>query len=93
MCIRDSKKGYALRLCPEHPKGRYVFEHVLVMEEELGRYLLPDENVHHKNGVRDDNRRENLELWVKPQPKGCRAEDALAWAHEIIRRYEKSPAA
>jgi len=58
------------------------------MEEMLGRYLLPGETVHHRNGVRDDNRPENLELWTGPQPTGIRASDAIAWAHEILARYE-----
>jgi hypothetical protein len=53
----------------------------------VGRYRLPHETVHHLNGVRDDNRPENLELWTRPQPTGIRTRDALAWAHEIIALY------
>lgn len=85
------RRGYMMVLSPGHPradKARYVFEHILVMEESLGRYLQSGENVHHLNGIRDENRPENLELWTRPQPTGIRATDALAWAHEIIRRHE-----
>jgi hypothetical protein len=73
-----------------HPRAKtngYVFEHIVVMESMLGRPMLPDESVHHRNGVRDDNRPENLELWVRPQPSGIRKDDAVAWAREILKRY------
>ena len=83
--------GYVMMRVPDHPRARnnggYVFDHILAMEQLLGRRLFPDETIHHRNGVKDDNRPENLELWVRPQPSGIRAADALAWAEEIIRRY------
>ncbi len=85
-----NKDGYAVLHRTLHGgKEKYRLEHVVVMERILGRPLLPDETVHHKNGVRDDNRDDNLELWVSNHPTGQRITDVVMWAKEMLRRYDK----
>lgn len=64
-----------------------VLQHRQVMGEHIGRPLRKDENVHHKNGDRADNRLENLELWTKSQPAGQRVSDKVKWAKEILAEY------
>jgi hypothetical protein len=73
-----TKGGYVVHKAD----GVRVVQHRAVMERMLGRTLRSFETVHHKNGVRHDNRPSNLELWTRPQPSGQRPEDLVAWVVE-----------
>ena len=87
------RNGYVLVFVGrDHPSATpgskgYALEHRLVVERVIGRQLERHESVHHKNGIRDDNRPTNLELWASlPQPGGQRVADLVAF---VVKHYPK----
>lgn len=86
---REMRGGYIYLRIPrtETEPPREGFEHRIVMERHIGRSLHPEETVHHKNGQRDDNRAENLELFSSRHGPGHRIVDQIEHAIETLRLY------
>ena len=85
------RHGYIRIRALGHPNvasNGYVLEHVKVMGEMVGRPLTRGETVHHRNGVRHDNRPENLELWASNHCSGQRVVDLVAHAKEVLAKYD-----
>lgn len=80
--VRIFKKGH-----PNAWERGHIFEHTYIMSEHLGRPMFPGETIHHKNGIRDDNRIENLELRASAHGVGQTIPDLVAHAEQILARY------
>jgi hypothetical protein len=78
-----SKRGHPNQLS----KKGSIAEHTFIMSEYLKRPLKKNESVHHKNGIKNDNRIENLELRNTGQPSGQRVDDKIKWAKEFLEEY------
>jgi DNA-directed RNA polymerase subunit RPC12/RpoP len=84
---QPNRRGYISVLMPNHPNsdaGGYILEHRLVMSQHIGRPLTSKETVHHKNGIKNDNRIENLELYPGPHGSGILPKDRIDEAIRIL---------
>ena len=81
--------GY--KLIYSQPLKKYILEHRFVYEQHYGINLNNNQNIHHINGDRLDNRIENLELWDTSQPKGQRVGDKISFYFELVEKYKDHP--
>jgi|TARA_B110000483_G_C18040298_1_gene482330 hypothetical protein len=65
--------------------------HKLIYEMYNGVTLTSNQNIHHKNGVRDDNHIDNLELWDTSQPAGQRVLEKLSYYFELVKSHSNNP--
>jgi hypothetical protein len=82
--------GYRQIISHGHPNCRRdgsMFEHVYIMSQHIGRRLIKGETIHHRNGIRDDNRIENLEIWHRAQPPGQRLDEKIEWCKKFLAIY------
>jgi len=89
-CRHYDGNGYAIISRKGHPNARKdhrIKEHIWVMSEHLGRPIRKGETIHHINGIRDDNRIENLELWSTKHCAGQRVEDRIKFYIEFLNEY------
>lgn len=88
---RIDRHGYVLVNNSKYPgsekKANTTAEHLVVMARYLGRPIRPGETVHHRNGIKTDNKIKNLELWRSSHPSGQRVSDLVAWAKQLLGEY------
>ena len=83
------RHGYVWIAVPSLVTGKKhaIMEHRYVMSKHVGRPLFTEETVHHVNGIRSDNRIENLELFNSRHGPGQRVVDKVQFAIEILTLY------